>query len=72
MRRIKNVSAQILREKVAETAAVPASDSTLKRDIMSLLVQARTAEASGAYKMSDEMMMEQMVGPASFFYDKLP
>ncbi|KAI5117975.1 hypothetical protein M0805_004908 [Coniferiporia weirii] len=65
MRRIKQVSASILEEKVAEAAAVSASDSILsgKKDVMSLLVQARVQEATdgSGFKMSDSMMMEQVL-----------
>lgn len=80
MRRIKAVSASILAEAKADAAAVAASDSTLagKKDIMSLLVQSRMREASEGpgYKMTDAMMMEQVVCffvPVSlryfYFYD---
>ena len=69
MHRIKQVSAQMLQEKVTEAAAIASGDSSLagKKDIMSLLVQARTQEknssGSGGAKMtmSDSMMMEQVV-----------
>ena len=66
MHRIKQVSAQILDEKIADAAAL-AGDSTLasKKDVMSLLVQSRTHEkaSTGGTKMvmSDSMMMEQVV-----------
>ena len=66
MRRIKNVSAGILAEKISEASAIVASDSTLegKKDVMSLLVQSRIRDlghGSEGYKMSDSMMMEQVV-----------
>lgn len=65
MRRIKAVSAEVLQEKVSDSA-VSASDTASKRDIMSLLVQARKREEGQGYRMSDEMMMEQVVrGPIS-------
>lgn len=65
MRRIKTVSASILAEAKADAAAVAASDSTLagKKDVMSLLVQSRLREAieGPGYRMTDAMMMEQVV-----------
>lgn len=57
---IKNISAQMLKEKVAD-ASVVASDMTAKRDIMSILVRARIAEKGQGYQMSDQAMMDQVV-----------
>ncbi|KAH8110546.1 cytochrome P450 [Phellopilus nigrolimitatus] len=52
-------------KKIAEAATVAASDSTLagKKDVMSLLVQARMRETNEGpgYRMSDGMMMEQVL-----------
>ncbi|KAI0345150.1 cytochrome P450 [Trametopsis cervina] len=69
MRRINTISSQILRERTMDAMAIAASDSTLagKKDIMSLLVQARMREAAAAVGadagmvMSDEMMMQQVL-----------
>lgn len=66
MRRIKCVSAKMLQEKVREARAI-AGDAEMKgkKDVMSLVVQARMREAKGTgeggYRMSDAMMMEQVV-----------
>ena len=64
MRRIREVSAKILQKKIADTAAVTPSDSTLpnKKDVMSLLVQARTREPTDSgFTLTDDMMIEQVV-----------
>lgn len=62
MRRIKLVSSQILQERFEETAAfVAAGGSTLNRDIMSLLLEARLREGEDGYKMDDKMMIEHVV-----------
>ncbi|EJD08216.1 cytochrome P450 [Fomitiporia mediterranea MF3/22] len=65
MRRIKRVSAMILEDAKSHAAAVVASDSTLacKKDVMSLLVQARMREGSSGpgFSMTDAMMMEQVL-----------
>ncbi|KZV84536.1 cytochrome P450 [Exidia glandulosa HHB12029] len=63
MHRIKNISAQILRERIAD-AMVDAEDVKAKKDIMSLLIRARMAESEkdpGAYKMNDAQMMDQVL-----------
>lgn len=64
MHRIKQISAQILADKMRDSA-VAVSDTEAKRDIMSLLVRARKADMEkdkGVYTMSDKAMMEQVVG----------
>lgn len=62
MRRIKTLSAKILRERTEETASlIAAGDNTLRRDIMSLLVEARLRETKDGFKMDDAMMLEQFV-----------
>lgn len=60
MYRIKQVSSKMLEEKVAD-AAISASDTVAKRDIMSLLVRARIADKGDGYQMSDRAMMDQVV-----------
>lgn len=57
---IKKVSAQMLKDKIAD-ATVVAGDNTVKRDIMSILVRARIAEKGDGYQMSDRAMMDQVV-----------
>ncbi|KAF8587077.1 cytochrome P450, partial [Ramaria rubella] len=59
MHRIKTVSGEILREKLAEADSL--RDSESKRDIMSLLVRARMNEKEESYKMSDRDLMEQIL-----------
>ncbi len=62
MRRIKTVSAQILKERTEETATlIAAGDNTLRRDIMSLLVEARLRGSKDGFQMDDGMMMEHFV-----------
>lgn len=64
MRRIRNVSIEILQEKIADTAEIASSDRTLasKKDVMSLLVQARMREPTDSgFKLTDDMMTEQVV-----------
>uniref|UniRef100_A0A8H8CGE5 Cytochrome P450 n=1 Tax=Psilocybe cubensis TaxID=181762 RepID=A0A8H8CGE5_PSICU len=61
MHRIRAVSAQMLAEKMSDSA-VSLSDSETKRDIMSLLVRARQADSkAGGYAMSDQAMMDQVL-----------
>jgi hypothetical protein len=61
MHRIKPVSRKVLAEEIWEPATVSVEDTHAK-DIMSLLVKARSTEKyQGAYKMSDETMMNQVV-----------
>ncbi|KAF8868304.1 cytochrome P450 [Infundibulicybe gibba] len=62
MHRIKRISSEILQEKLADSIRV--SDTDAKRDIMSLLVRARKADLAhekGAYAMSDQAMMDQVL-----------
>lgn len=62
MRRIKTISAQILKERAEETATlIAAGDNTLRRDIMSLLVEARLRGSKDGFEMDDGMMMEHFV-----------
>ncbi|KLO20689.1 cytochrome P450 [Schizopora paradoxa] len=62
MRRIKTISSQILRERTQETASlIAAGDNTLRRDIMSLLVEARLRESKDGFKMDDAMMLEHFL-----------
>jgi len=62
MRRIRTASTQILKERTDETAAlIAAGDSTLRKDVMSLLVEARLRESKDGFKMDDSMMMEQFL-----------
>ena len=66
MERIRSVAAVMLSEKMGAAAAVQ-QDGEAQRDIMSLLVRARLADAHGAqktvagpaYAMSDAAMMDQ-------------
>ncbi|KAL5512545.1 hypothetical protein ACEPAG_3198 [Sanghuangporus baumii] len=64
MHRIERVSSKILSDANSHATAVASNDSTLKgkKDVMSLLVQARMNESDGSgYKMSDSMMMQQVL-----------
>lgn len=65
MHSIKRISGQMLREKMKESveSGMIEGDSELsgKKDIMSILVRARTREVGSGYKMSDEAMMAQVV-----------
>lgn len=76
MRRIKALSETLLLEKVNEAAAISPDDSATKKDIMSLLVRARSnaekvtvgyekgptpATTLGNYRMSNKGMMDQVV-----------
>lgn len=65
MYKVKKISARMLKEKLADTA-VTADDTAAKRDIMSLLVRARTAEKGAGYHMSDAAMMDQVVSIPPF------
>lgn len=60
MHRIKRISAEMLQEKLADTA-VTADDMSTKKDIMSLLVRASVADKSGQYHMDESAMMAQVV-----------
>ncbi|KAG6837833.1 hypothetical protein H0H93_016201 [Arthromyces matolae] len=61
MHRIKNISAQILKERMRDAVGA-VSDMQAKRDVMSLLVRARQtpSEDKELYTMSDQSMMEQV------------
>ncbi|KAF9269706.1 cytochrome P450 [Marasmius fiardii PR-910] len=65
MHSIKRISREMLMEKMRETSnsGVTEGDSELhgKKDIMSILVRARTSELEGQYKMSDMAMMNQVI-----------
>jgi cytochrome P450 len=63
MRTIKDVSAGMLKEKIAEAETVGTNAFAAKRDIMSILVRARQAEKGKAdgYAMSDQAMMNQVL-----------
>ncbi|TDL17333.1 cytochrome P450 [Rickenella mellea] len=61
MHRINNVASQILSEKTSEASAVMSGDTASKRDIMSLLVQARKREVGEGYRLSDADMIEQVL-----------
>ena len=75
MRRIRAVSRDLLTEKLNESLFITSDDRLSKRDIMSLLIHARTnAEkvemdpksekttfSSDEYRMSNDEMIEQMV-----------
>lgn len=62
MHTIKKISAQMLQEKIQDSA-VAISDMEAKKDIMSLLVRARKgdAEKGGDEAISDKAMMDQVV-----------
>ncbi|KAF9074155.1 cytochrome P450 [Rhodocollybia butyracea] len=65
MYNIKRISAEMLRDKMKESieAGIVEGDSELsgKKDIMSILVRARTREVGDEYKMSDEAMVNQVL-----------
>ncbi len=65
MHRIKRLSSERLQEKMRESldSGMVEGDAELsgKKDIMSILVRARTREVGGGYRMSDEAMMDQVV-----------
>ncbi|KAF5375769.1 hypothetical protein D9757_009010 [Collybiopsis confluens] len=65
MHTIKRVSAKMVQDKIKESieSGVVDGDSELsgKKDIMSILVRARTREVGDGYKMSDEAMMAQVL-----------
>ncbi|KAF7980393.1 hypothetical protein HWV62_38192 [Athelia sp. TMB] len=60
MHRIKTISAQMLADKMADSA-VTVDDTMAKRDIMSLLVRARKADKGDGYQMTDQDMMDQVL-----------
>lgn len=62
MYRIKKISREMLTKKMEDVATISAEDTSAKKDIMSLLVRARFDEKDqGAYKMSDDAMVDQVV-----------
>ncbi len=63
MHTIRRISAQMLAEKIRETSGITIDDMHTKKDIMSLLVRARQADLTkdGAYSMTDEAMVDQVV-----------
>lgn len=65
MHTIKRISREILSEKMRESldSGITEGDSELhgKKDIMSILVRARTSEVEGQYKMSDAAMVNQVL-----------
>jgi len=69
MRRIKEVSEELLLQKINEAAAISPDDSATKKDIMSLLVRARANEEKANagvstisdYRMSNKEMMNQVL-----------
>jgi hypothetical protein len=83
MHTIKTVSQSLLNEKLKDAALVASSDDmNSKKDIMSLLVKARKAEddaqesekkafaevpAAPAYRMTDRMLMDQVVSISQYF-----
>ncbi|PFH49174.1 hypothetical protein AMATHDRAFT_5144 [Amanita thiersii Skay4041] len=63
MHTIRKISASMLEDKLRDTA-VTIADTEAKKDIMSILVRARNAEMAknaGAYAMSDQAMMDQVL-----------
>lgn len=62
MHHIKRISAKILAERIHDST-VAMSDTETKRDVMSLLLRARNVDLQdkGAYTMSDQAMVEQVV-----------
>ncbi|KZP30086.1 cytochrome P450 [Athelia psychrophila] len=60
MHTIKTISAQMLAEKMADSA-VTMDDTLAKRDIMSLLVRARKTDKDDGYQMTDQDMMDQVL-----------
>lgn len=65
MHRIKGISAEILADRMREASSVAITDDIVKKDIMTLLIRARMSEKGGGYQMSDEAMMQQVVGLSS-------
>ncbi|KAG7095348.1 hypothetical protein E1B28_006108 [Marasmius oreades] len=65
MHTIKRISREMLSQKMraSSDSGIAEGDSELhgKKDIMSILVRARTSEIEGQYKMSDEAMMDQVL-----------
>ncbi|KIK54347.1 hypothetical protein GYMLUDRAFT_177521 [Collybiopsis luxurians FD-317 M1] len=62
---IKRISAQMLQEKIKESIelgmAEGDSERSEKKNIMSILMRARTREVGNRYRMSDEAMMAQVL-----------
>ena len=63
---IRRISRKILAEKISDAEMTVTDDTDAKRDIMSILVRARRAE-KGAYALTDEELVEQMVRPFFLF-----
>lgn len=64
MATIRRVASGIVQERINEARAVMESDSVLpgKKDVISLLIQARMKDENDAgFKLSDEQLMEQVV-----------
>ena len=70
IRTVRQISQQMLDEKIQETSGISADDMhTKKKDIMSLLVRARQTDViknSREYTMTDEAMVAQVVRLYSF------
>ena len=58
---IRELSRTILREKLEESEGEIKGDRETKKDIMSLLVQARQGSAKDGYKLSDEALVDQVL-----------
>lgn len=74
MRRIRVVAAKIVEQRVKEAQESLDSDGALppKKDVMSLLIQARMREeGEPGMKMTDEMVMEQAVSRAIYLIAQL-
>lgn len=64
MNRVKVFAAAIVKQRIAEAQEAMDSGGSIKgkKDVMSLLIQARMREEGEAgYRMSDEEMVEQVV-----------
>lgn len=59
--KIRTIARDILRERVGEMVHGGVADGASKRDVMSLLVRARTGEAKDGYTLSDEALVEQVL-----------
>ncbi|KAH7921538.1 cytochrome P450 [Leucogyrophana mollusca] len=61
VRRIKAIAQDILAERIAELDAADSTPAPKRRDIMSLLLQARSAEKGEGYQISDTDMVEHVL-----------
>ncbi|KAL0580962.1 hypothetical protein V5O48_001054 [Marasmius crinis-equi] len=70
MHRVREISAKILKQRVAEAEAITAEDTSGKNDIMSILVRARietlrrqqlSGDSDDSYAMSEAEMMDQVL-----------